>query len=127
MFSTIAAYVYTFLTLIVVLFQFALAAGAPWGHLAMGGRFPGVFPLHMRVAAVIQALILSGLALIVLSNAGIILADFYDLSNTLIWVVVVINIVSLVMNTITPSKQERAIWMPVTLILAICSSIVALN
>ena len=44
-----------------------------------------------------------------------------------IWVVVVINIISLVMNAITPSKQERAIWMPVALILTICSSIVALN
>ena len=127
MLSTIAAYFYSFMTLIVVLFQLALAAGVPWGHLAMGGCFPGVFPRQMRVAAVIQALILSGLALIVLSKANIILADFYELSNTLIWVVVGISIASLVMNTITPSKQERAIWMPVALILTISSSIIALN
>ena len=53
--STFFAYLFAFLTLIIFLFQIALAAGMPWGHLAMGGRYPGKFPPNMRVGAVIQA------------------------------------------------------------------------
>jgi hypothetical protein len=39
-----AALVFGVLVAVVVLFQLALAAGAPWGHLAMGGR-------HLRISA----------------------------------------------------------------------------
>ena len=70
--QTIAAYIFTIAILISVLFQFALAAGAPWGHLAMGGRFPGKFPRNMRVATVIQAALLTFLAVVVLSRAAIV-------------------------------------------------------
>lgn len=41
MISTFFAYLFALVTLITVLFQFALAAGMPWGNLAMGGRYPG--------------------------------------------------------------------------------------
>ena len=36
--STFFACLFSFQTLIVFLFQIALAAGMPWGSLAMGGR-----------------------------------------------------------------------------------------
>ena len=50
--SRAAALVYAALTAGIVVFQLALAAGAPWGAYAMGGAFPGQFPLALRVAAV---------------------------------------------------------------------------
>ena len=40
--TQLAAIVYALATAVVVGFQVALAAGAPWGEYAMGGRFPGV-------------------------------------------------------------------------------------
>jgi hypothetical protein len=41
--------------ILTVLFQLALACGAPWGHLAMGGgKYPGVFPVPLRIAAVVS-------------------------------------------------------------------------
>ncbi len=55
----------------VIAFQVALAAGAPWGAIAMGGAFPGQFPPELRVAAVVQAVLLAGLALVVLARVGI--------------------------------------------------------
>ncbi|MEM7530593.1 MAG: hypothetical protein AAF639_00330 [Chloroflexota bacterium] len=123
----IAAYVFTICTIIVILFQFALAAGMPWGHLAMGGRFAGVMPPAMRVGAIIQAALLAFLAMIVLARSGTAFTGMYSMSTTGIWVVVAINGLSLVMNLITPSKWERILWSPVVLIMTVCSLLVALN
>ncbi len=125
--STFFAYLYAFLTLIIFLFQIALAAGMPWGHLAMGGRYPGKFPPNMRVGAVIQAMLLAFLAMIVLSRAGVAFPGLSNLSNILVWVAVAISGVSLILNLITQSKWERIIWAPVALLMAVSSLIVALS
>ena len=68
--AVLAALVHLVATAIVVSFQLLLALGAPWGEYTMGGRFPGRFPPRMRVLAVVQAVVLSLLALVVLSAAG---------------------------------------------------------
>lgn len=67
--ATAAALVFGGVVLIVVAFQLALALGAPWGSYAMGGAFPGRFPPRMRVAAVVQAVLLALVAGIVLAGA----------------------------------------------------------
>lgn len=128
-FSTpeIAAYTYCLFTVFTVLFQIALASGAPWGHLAMGGRFPGRFPLKMRIAALVQTALLALLALIVLTRADLLLPDVHALSGSAIWAVVVIMAISLAMNLATPSQWERRIWAPVVAVLLICSILVALS
>jgi lipoprotein signal peptidase len=125
--ATPFAYLFASVTLITVLFQFALAAGMPWGNLAMGGRYPGKFPPGMRVGAVIQAALLAFLAAIVLSNAGVAFPGLSTLSNLLIWVAVAISAISLVMNLITLSKWERILWAPVALVMMVSSLIVALS
>ena len=124
--SSIAAYVFVFLNSIVVLFQLALSAGAPWGGIAMGGRFPGIFPTPMRIAALVQAFILSFLSLSVAIRAKFILPDYYSISEVGIWVVVVVFSLSLIMNLATPSKWERRIWAPVVAILLACALFVAI-
>jgi hypothetical protein len=123
----LSAIIYGIVSLGVIAFQIALAAGAPWGAYAMGGAFPGQFPPELRVAAIVQAVILGLLALVVLSRAGVALPKWSKTSRWLIWVVVVFSALSLVLNTITPSAGERAIWMPVALIMLTCSIIVAIN
>jgi len=121
----IAAFLYAIITLAVVAFQIALAAGAPWGAFAMGGAFPGQFPPAMRIAAVIQAALLIGFALVVLARTGIILPKWLRASRWLAWVVVAFSTLSLILNLITPSAGERAIWVPVAFITLISSGIVA--
>ncbi|GJQ34509.1 MAG: hypothetical protein JETCAE01_05190 [Anaerolineaceae bacterium] len=123
----IAASVYVIVSIVVMLFQFALAAGAPWGKFAMGGAYPGQFPPELRVAAVVQAIILALLALVVLSRAGITLQKWSRTSRWLIWVIVAFSAISLVLNAITPSAGERAIWAPVALIMLTCSVLVAIR
>jgi hypothetical protein len=93
----------------------------------MGGAFPGQFPPELRVAAVVQAVILALLTLVVLARAGIALPKWSRASRWLIWVVVAFSTISLILNSITPSAGERAIWMPVALILLICSVIVSIS
>lgn len=113
--------------LAVIGFQVALAAGAPWGAYAMGGAFPGQFPPAMRVAALVQAIILLLLAGVVLARAGIGVFRLSRLSRWLIWVVVAFSALSLMLNLITPSAGERAIWAPVALVMLVCSLLVAVG
>lgn len=123
--STTAAYVFSIFTVAGVIFQFALAMGAPWGEMAMGGKFPGHFPPKMRVAAVVQLALLVFIGLIVLTRTGIILEELFEFSKSAIWFVVALCVVSAILNTMTPSKKERMLWAPVTIILVICAYIVA--
>src|SRR5262245_31272575 len=93
----LAALIYGVVSLGVVAFQMALAAGAPWGAYAMGGAFPGQFPPQLRVAAMIQAVILGLLALVVLARAGIALPKWQRASRWAIWVVVTFSTISLIL------------------------------
>lgn len=120
-----AALAYAVVSVGIIAFQIALAAGAPWGAYAMGGAFPGQFPPELRVAAVVQAVILAALALVVLARAGIAMPRWSRSSRWLIWVVVVFSALSLVLNLITPSAGERAIWAPVALVMLVSSVVVA--
>lgn len=121
----VAALLYAIISLAVVAFQVALAAGAPWGAFAMGGAFPGQFPPALRIAAFVQAVLLLALAAVVLARAGVILPRRSRVSRWLIWFVVAFAALSFVLNLITPSADERAIWAPVAFLLLISSGIVA--
>jgi len=121
----IAALSYAIISVAVVAFQLALAAGAPWGAFTMGGAFPGQFPPALRIAALVQAVLLLALAAVVLARAGVILPRWSRVSRWLIWFVVAFAALSLVLNLITPSAGERAIWAPVAFLLLISSCIVA--
>lgn len=124
---TFFAYLFSALIVFVVLFQFALALGAPWGEMAMGGKFPGRFPRGMRIAALVQIVVLAFIALIVLTRAGVIFSEYLAISKSAIWGVVVFCLVGAILNTITPSKKERMLWAPVTIALLICATFVAMN
>ena len=122
----IPAVLYALCTAIAVGFQLALAAGAPWGHLAMGGRYPGRLPTAIRMAAWGSAAMLIFLALVVLSRADQI--DFVSGSvDWLAWVAVAVSAISLVMNLATPSAPERRLWAPIGAIMVLTSLAVALS
>lgn len=127
MYVSTAAIIFSIFTGVVVLFQLALAAGMPWGSYAMGGKYPGQFPPPMRVAAIVQALILAALALIVLVRADRLWPVLSSFADGAIWFVVAFSAISVILNSITRSKRERAIWLPVTLVLLASSLVVALG
>ena len=122
-----AAILYTVLSAGVAAFQIALAAGAPWGAYAMGGAVPGQLPPALRIGALVQAALIVGMAAIVLSRAGLILAGWARVARWLVWVVVAMITMSLVLNLITPSAGERTLWAPVLVVLLASSVVVAIK
>ena len=122
-----AALLYASVSAGVAAFQIALAAGMPWGAYAMGGAFPGQFPPALRIVALVQAALYVGLAAVVLARAGLILPAWSRVSRWLIWMVVALMSVAVVLNLITSSASERALWAPVTVILLLSSAVVALR
>jgi hypothetical protein len=125
--ARVAAIIYAIVTLGVLAFQIALAAGAPWGAYAMGGASPGQFPPALRIAAVIQAVLLAGMAAVILARAGLVLPGWSRVSHWLVWIVVALTGLSLILNLITPSAGERALWLPTLSLLLISSLIVAFS
>lgn len=81
----------------------------------------------MRVAAVVQAIILGLIAGVVLAHAGVLWPRWSVASAWLIWVVVGLLVVSVVMNASSPSVGERRIWVPVTLMLLVSCLVVVLS
>ena len=123
----IAALVFAAVAGGVVAFQVALALGAPWGAYAMGGAYPGRFPPPLRVAAIVQGVLIGLLALIVLSAAGLVAPDLVASYSWLIWIPVAVSAVAVVLNAISRSAGERRIWVPVAAVLLVSSMVVALG
>ena len=124
--ATQAAIVFALFTAGAIAFQIALALGAPWGRYAMGGRYPDRLPPAMRVSAVVQALVLVFLAVIVLSEAGVVLPELAANNPWLIWVAVMFSTLSALLNGLTRSAGERRIWLPVALVMLATSVVVAI-
>lgn len=101
------------LLLIQVVFQFALAAGAPWGRAAWGGQNEGVLPLGFRVASGIAAGVWLWILLVVLER----FLGKVGRRRTLL-VLAAYTALGVVANAASPSPLERAIWTPYCVALA---------
>jgi|HigsolmetaAR201D_1030396.scaffolds.fasta_scaffold18768_2 hypothetical protein len=125
--TTIAAYIFAALTSITILFQLGLALGLPWGHLAWGGKYPSVLPQSMRYASLFAILLLVLFCSIVWARAGLILPQWHSFSRVAIWFVVAYSALGCLGNAATPSRWERLIWLPITIVLLITSVLIALS
>ena len=121
----LAAKVFLALTCVVVAFQLALVAGVPWGELTMGGAVRGQLPPRMRAIAFGSAVLLTGFGAIVAARAQLAFPRWRHASRWLIWVVAAYALVGVALNALTPSPRERALWLPVAIVLAVCAVIVA--
>ncbi len=102
---TVAALLFSFISLAVCGFQLAMVLGAPWGELTLGGRWKGSLPAIGRVFALLSLALLVFFSLVILVRAG------------------VLNSGSA--NLVTPSRRERALWLPVVLAMLLLSTVVA--
>ena len=123
---TIAAIVAVFLIGIVVVFQVALALGAPLGYAAWGGKHPGVLPRNLRIASGVAALVIYPIIiLLILASAGVIEAAWLPGDGRIVmWVLAVLLGLGALANFASRSPRER-IWGPVALAIAICCAIIA--
>ena len=122
---SLAAFLFALTAGFAASFQVCLALGAPWGELTLGGRWPGRLPLKVRAIPALSAVLLSGFAATVLSRAGVAFQQMQGHAGLLSWVVVVYCLVGCVANAITPSKREKALWLPIVAVMFVTSFVVA--
>ncbi len=125
MYPTIATYAFLTAVVVPLAFQIALAFGAPWGHLTLGGRFPGKLPFALRIVALMQAGMLLLLTGIVVSKSGWAFAECQEFSQWGIWIVVAVSWLTWILNLVTPSRGERLLWAPLAGVLAVSSVVLA--
>ncbi|SNS27269.1 hypothetical protein [Antarctobacter heliothermus] len=109
------AHLYATACMAIVFFQIALIGGAPLGRWTQGGQHPGRLPLPGRIVAGLSIFVLLFQALAVLSAAGFPGMDWPRWTG---WVALAVSAISAVLNGITPSAKERAVWFPVILVMA---------
>ena len=124
----IAALIQAVIALGVAIFQIALVAGAPLGEYTMGGQHPGKLPGQFRVTAAVSALIMVAQSGHYLAQAGILNPALSPGQNAIVnWFWFGFAVLGLIVNSISRSKKERNLWVPVLLVSAICTLLVALN
>lgn len=106
-----ASILYALLAALPAGFHLAMAAGAPWGHLTLGGSNPGRLPPRLRKAAVVQAALLAAMAITILARGG---AIDLALAPWAGWLALGLTVLTTIANLITPSRPERLLWGPVT-------------
>lgn len=109
------AHLYATACLAVVFFQFALIGGAPLGRWTQGGQHPGRLPLSGRIVAAVSVFVLLFQALAILSAAGFPGLGWPRWTG---WAALAVSAISTVLNGVTPSAKERALWFPVVLVMA---------
>ncbi len=123
--AVIAAWIFVGLAAVVVAFQVALLAGAPWGHLTQGGRRTGRLPTSGRSLAAVSVVVLVAFALVVTARSGVALPAWQPTARYLVWVVVAYGALGVLANAATPSAAERRLWLPVTVVMLAASLVVA--
>ena len=95
--------------------QLCLMFGAPWAHLTMGGKWNGALPPRIRPLAALQALLLLCLMSVALDAGGVRSFGWPDWS---IWPALALTYLTTLGNLATPSRWERLLWGPLTLIMS---------
>jgi hypothetical protein len=108
-------------------FQLALALGAPWGELTLGGRWKGRLPPVVRLIPLISVATLGVFSIVILARAGYDVPLIQGSFRALTWVVVGYCALGCIANAITPSARERRLWLPVVLGMLLLSVAVAVS
>jgi len=108
------------------LFQFALAAGAEWGHAAWGGANAELSSAQ-QIGSAVAVLVWTAAALVVLGRAGLLrrgwgLARFYRWGT---WFVAAASALGSLANFASQSRYENFILGPLALALALLCVVVA--
>lgn len=115
------AHLYGTACLAIVFFQIALIAGAPLGAYTQGGKHEGALPVSGRIMAALSIPVLLFQGLAILSAAGFPGLDWPRWTG---WVAFAVQAITTLLNGITPSKPERAVWGPVTLVMTAMALVV---
>ena len=116
------------MTLIVAVFQIALALGAPLGEYAYGGARVGKLPLGFRINSVVAVFVMLAISGHYLAQLGVFEPILDPAGNSVVnWVLVVFTGLSALANNATRSKKERMVWGIPTILMFLASLAVALQ
>lgn len=113
---------------VVAVFQIALALGAPARHAAWGGWHEGTLPTRLRVASGLAGVVaLPALMVFTLATAGVIEANWVPGRGKVgMWILSGLFVLSAIANLTSRSRRERY-WGIVSIAIAVCCVIVALQ
>lgn len=108
-------------------FQIALAAGAPVGHLAWGGKHR-VLPRGLRIGSALSVLLYGLFAWVIAAAAAGVdrFGDYVPPENPAIWVLTAYFGVGILANLASRSRPERFVMTPVAAVLCACCLVIAL-
>lgn len=110
--------------LLLAAFQLALAFGAPFGQYAWGGKHR-VLPAPLRLGSAVSILIYGLIDIIAWNRVGAIDVFPAQISKVAMWIIFGYFVLGIVINAISPSKPERYVMVPVSLLLAVVSLFIA--
>ena len=110
----IAANIYATCAALPIAMQIALACGTPIGRFANGGRFPNALPPLWRGFALVQGALLVAMAWSMLARGEVINAQ---VTPTALWMALGITVLTTLANMLSPSRPERLLWTPVTIVM----------
>ena len=117
--TRVAAWWAAAIFLVVAAFQAALVFGAPWGEYTQGGGMSGELAFPGRLFAAVSCVLSIVMAGAILARAGE--GPLRRLParvvTVLAWAAMVYAVIAVVLNIITRSTAERALWLPVPIVL----------
>jgi hypothetical protein len=122
----VAAVIAVVLLAVAVLFQLALALGAPFGRAAFGGQNPGTLPVRLRIVSGLAGVVFYPLTIMLVLAASSLVEDLWIPGDgrIVMWVLVAFFSLGALMNVVSRSKLER-LWAPWSAGIAVCCGIVA--
>jgi hypothetical protein len=104
---------------VIAAFHAALVLGAPWGEFTQGGGTSGSLTASGRFVAAVSCVLSMVMAGAIVGRVG--QGPFWLRSSrgttVLAWFTTVYAVVGVVLNLITQSTAERALWAPVSILL----------
>ena len=112
---------------IVVVMSILLICGLPLGEFSMGGRFGKIWPPKIRILGVTQ-LLTQVFALYILLSAGTNVPYFinYIVTRVICFVFAVFFLGNTFLNFISPSKKEKYVMTPMSLVSFVCFLVVGI-
>ncbi|WP_286309371.1 hypothetical protein [Agromyces mangrovi Wang et al. 2018] len=120
------ALVLTVVLVLLAVFQLALVFGAPLGRFAWGGQHR-VLPARLRVGSAVSIVVYAFIAAIAWDRVGLIDVFGDPFAEIAMWVVFGYFALGILANAVSRSVAERAVMVPVSIVLAALSLLIALG
>lgn len=109
-------------------FQFLLALGKPYGHMAYGGRQDSILPTKYRIMSVFAISFFFIASILVLAKVEIIKPLFSpDIANLSIWLFAIYLGINTIANISSKNESERKIMTPLSFSACLCLIVLALG